>query len=116
MYVLNTFRGHIKLQKDFRWTVWRSNIDIMIHADENKIILMIFLLLKFSVKVFDVPVCLIYMLFSLKKYYCYTPDILQTHIFPCFILQHICNIFNMCNVLFVIEWNSKAIFLIVQLP
>ena len=39
MYVLNTFRGHIKLQKDFS-EVWRSNIDIMIHADENKIILM----------------------------------------------------------------------------
>ena len=52
MYVWNTFRGHIKLQKDFRWTVWRWNIDIMIHADENKIILMIILL--FSVKVCDV--------------------------------------------------------------
>ena len=35
MYVWNTFRGHIKLQKHFRWTVWRSNIDIMIHADET---------------------------------------------------------------------------------
>ena len=30
MYVWNTFRGHIKLQKHFR-----SNIDIMIDADEN---------------------------------------------------------------------------------
>ena len=44
MYIWNTFRGHIKLQKHFRWTVWRSNIDIMIHADEKKNILMIFLL------------------------------------------------------------------------
>ena len=35
MYVWNTFRGHIEIQKDFRWTVWRSNIDILIHADEN---------------------------------------------------------------------------------
>ena len=34
LYVWNTFRGHIKLQKHFRWTVWRSNIDIMIDADE----------------------------------------------------------------------------------
>ena len=42
MYVWNTFRGHIKLQKDFRWTVWSSNIEIMIHADEKKMILMIF--------------------------------------------------------------------------
>ena len=32
----------MKLQKNFRWTVWRSNIDIMTHADEKKIILMIF--------------------------------------------------------------------------
>ena len=37
MYVWNTFRGHIKLQKHFRWTLWRSNIDIMIHADEKKL-------------------------------------------------------------------------------
>ena len=28
---------------------------------------------------------------------------------------YICNLFNMCNVLFVIEWNFKAIFLIIQL-
>ena len=38
MYVWNTFRGHIKLQKHFRLTVWRLNIDNMIDADENKII------------------------------------------------------------------------------
>ena len=29
---------------------------------------------------------------------------------------YICNFFNMCNILFVIEWNFKAIFLIVQFP
>ena len=55
----------MKLQKHFRWTVWRSNIDIMIDADEIKNILMHFLLFglchfsaysreKFSVKVVDV--------------------------------------------------------------
>ena len=55
MYVWNTFRGHIKLQKDFRWTVWRSNIDIIIHADENQIILMIFLL--FGLCHFLAPLC-----------------------------------------------------------
>ena len=44
MYVWNTFRGHIKLQKHFRWTVWRSNIDIMIDADEHFFILRHFLL------------------------------------------------------------------------
>ena len=37
MYVWNTFRGHIKLQKHFRSTAWRSNIDIMIDADGKKI-------------------------------------------------------------------------------
>ena len=35
MYVWNTFRGHIKLQKYFRWTVWRSNIDIVIDAHKK---------------------------------------------------------------------------------
>ena len=65
MYVWNTFRGHIKLQKHFRWTVWRSNIDIMIHADEKKLFERFFGCLdfaifsaysreKFLVKVFDV--------------------------------------------------------------
>ena len=177
MYVWITFRGHIKLQKDFKWTVWRSKhwyhdtcwwkqnyfnnffgcldfaifsiysrlkflvkvFDVclkhiyrtheatkktsdgqywgqtlihcfMIHADENKIILMIFLLFglsavwKFSVKVFDVS--LIYdMLFSLKKYYCSAPDILQTHLFPCFILQHcISVIYVYCIVCYWVEF------------
>ena len=44
MYVWNTFRGHLKLQKHFRWTVWRSNIDIMIDVDEIFFILRHFLL------------------------------------------------------------------------
>ena len=44
MYVWNTFRGHIKLQKHFRWTVCRSNIDIMIDADGKKKHLLHFLL------------------------------------------------------------------------
>ena len=55
-YVGNTFRGHIKLQKDFRWTVWKSNIDIMIHADDNKIILMNFLLFGYFFSIFQVNV------------------------------------------------------------
>ena len=63
--MFETLLEDTELQKDFRWTVRRSNIDIMIHADENKIILMIFFAVwtchfsaysreKFSVKVFDV--------------------------------------------------------------
>ena len=59
MYVYNTFRGHIKLHKHFRWTVWRSNIDIMIDADDlfyciAFFAVWIFCMKKFSVKVFDV--------------------------------------------------------------
>ena len=64
MYVWNTFRGHIKLQKHFRLTVWRSNIDIMIDADEKKnyaffccldfAIFSAYSREKFSVKVLDV--------------------------------------------------------------
>ena len=37
MYVWNrTHKATKKLQKHFRWTVWRSNIDILIDADEKK--------------------------------------------------------------------------------
>ena len=66
MYVWNTFRGHIKLQKTLQLdSMERSNIDIMIHADEQKIIWKIFLLFglchfsaysreKFLVKIFEV--------------------------------------------------------------
>ena len=76
MYVSNTFRGHIKLQKDFRWTVWRSNTLFGTHLEDT-----------------DPSMPLFYITAS-----------------------YICILFNMCNILFVIEWNFKAFFLIVQLP
>ena len=57
MYVWNTFRGHIKLQKDFRWTVWRSNIDIKIYADEIVFSLIFFCSLDFTfLSIFQVKV------------------------------------------------------------
>ena len=89
----------------------------MIHADENKIIIMKFLL--FGLRIFQGKV-FCDMLFSLKKYYIV---LLYTRYFtdpslPLFYIAalYFCNLFNMCNVLFVLEWNFKAIFWIVQLP
>ena len=57
--------------------------------------------LDFSVKVCDVPVCLIYdILFCLKKYYCCTPDMLQTHLCPCFIFQHCISVISVICVMY----------------
>ena len=71
----------------------------------------------FSFKIFDV--CLIYdMLFCLKKYYCYAPDILQTHLFPCFILQHCISVISLICVMYCLLLSGilKQFFWIVQLP